>query len=154
MHWGVALSESAARQVLDPAVATRVSVRDLGYSVTPSLVAFGAAVLPVHDAFAVLVPSFVGVYVYDAVRFGGRRAGAVPPWYMVLRRRLTGAAVTCMAFCWAASGPISSFGSTWKHAAVEPETEQALDTLALDTSAPNTDAPDADVADTDAPNTD
>jgi hypothetical protein len=103
VHWGVALSESAARGAgpasAAPRAMPRTSTVDLVYGVVPSILAAGAGVLPARDALAVLMPSHVAAYAYDRLRFRASNA-SVPPWYMPLRRQLTASAVVCMLFAY------------------------------------------------------
>jgi Protein of unknown function (DUF3429) len=123
VHWGVALSECHTK-LLGAASAPRVSIVDLTYGVLPSLVAAGAGVVPARDALTILIPAYVAAYGYDAVRF--RRATAsVPPWYMVLRQRLTLGACLCMAFAYLSRTPSPQVHALTAPVSIEGEVKMA-----------------------------
>ncbi|CDF34821.1 unnamed protein product [Chondrus crispus] len=86
VHWGLALRAP--------------STLDFAYSVTPSLLAWGASLAPLPQGLAILSASFVGAWAWDEVRFRG--ASHVPPWYRTLRRPLTVAAAGGCALAWRA----------------------------------------------------
>lgn len=96
VHWGVALRTAGG------------SARDwdFAYSVCPALAGAAAAVLPVQEGLAVLLPSFGAALVYDSVRFAGEPG--VPQWYARLRKPLTGAAMAgtgiCLGVVWEGGG--------------------------------------------------
>lgn len=86
VHWGVALQSSAMASA-----APASSKRDFTISVVPSLVAWGAAMLPAEEGLFVLSISFAGMLLYDSYRF--RSGQGVPSWYRRLRRPLSLAAI-------------------------------------------------------------
>lgn len=86
VHWGLALRAP--------------STRDFIYSVTPSLIAWGAALAPPPQGLAVLSGGFVAAWMWDEVRFRG--GSKVPSWYRRLRRPLTIAAASGCALAWRA----------------------------------------------------
>lgn len=86
VHWGLALRAP--------------STRDFIYSVTPSLVACGAALAPPQQGLAVLSGGFVAAWAWDEVRFRG--GSQVPRWYRRLRRPLTIAAAGGCVLAWRA----------------------------------------------------
>lgn len=76
VRWGAALGEAGWRP--------------LAVSVTPSLIAFAALLLPPHEAIGVLAVVFGVIGVLDVLR---RPAPEWPAWFMKLRARLSGAVV-------------------------------------------------------------
>ncbi|KAL2649362.1 hypothetical protein R1flu_017490 [Riccia fluitans] len=89
LHWGFAMVDNGGTS---KSVFSRFSVRTLRYvwSVTPSLIAWQALLLPLAPKYAVLITSFGLVLGVDALF---TRMGLLPPWYMPLRILLTSIAM-------------------------------------------------------------
>ena len=99
VHWGKALAD-------EPAIAATFGsdlnwVR-LGWSVTPSLVAWGAMLLSPVAAIFCFVPAFALAFLIDRQAV---RTGFFPEWYLPLRKLLTLGVLTCLII---ASGRIFS----------------------------------------------
>jgi Protein of unknown function (DUF3429) len=122
VHWGVALSETAARNTANGASSDplpAVPAQDFMYGVIPSLVGWGAALLDPRQGIVVLTPALMCAFGYDSYRFRGQGAKSVPAWYFRLRRRLTVGAVLSLGFSFGVSDPRNFAGggkqenSTW-----------------------------------------
>eukprot|EP00899_Mesostigma_viride_P011651 jgi/Mesvir1/20487/Mv12373-RA.1 len=79
VHWGMAMASGGSAG--DRAMATRYI-----WSVTPSLMAWTALLVPEGSGLAALILSLVTAY---AVDHNFARSHLVPPWYLPLRRVLT-----------------------------------------------------------------
>ncbi len=84
VHWGVALSEGPDTDRLWPR---------LGWSVTPALIAWAAAMMTALPALVTLMAGIGAAYVVD---LRARDRGDFPPWYLELRRRLTAVALLAL----------------------------------------------------------
>ncbi len=96
VHWGRAL----AGDRIEP------SWRRLGWAVTPSLIAWGAAFLP--DAVLALVTYVAGFSLAYFVDIRATHAGIFPAWYGTLRKILSIAVLACLLITLLGSGGIVS----------------------------------------------
>eukprot|EP00873_Tetraselmis_striata_P007419 jgi/Tetstr1/427683/TSEL_017808.t1 len=88
VHWGMAMAEYGGRALSSKAAGERYL-----WSVTPSLVAFPAVMLPPAQASIVITGTLAAAYVVDG-RFTAN--GLLPKWYMALRLPLTVGAISGM----------------------------------------------------------
>ena len=80
VHWGLAIAG------FGPTGNDNVSFRRLAFSVTPSLIGWGALLLPRTAGLLVLAGAFAWLLVFD---WRASRKAEVPAWYPRLRRPLT-----------------------------------------------------------------
>jgi len=85
IRWGLAIVQGSQT--------SRRLFRLLGLSVTPSLVAWAALVMPDEFGWMTLAAGFVVMLVVD---IWAARSGEAPSWYPMLRWPLTGAAVASL----------------------------------------------------------
>jgi hypothetical protein len=89
IHWGLAIAG------FGPRANDEASFRRLAFSVTPSLVGWGALLVPPPSGLMLLAVAFVWLLVFDSQ--ASRKAQA-PAWYPRLRRPLTLAVVASLTF--------------------------------------------------------
>ena len=94
VHWGRALAGDA----VEP------SWKRLGWGVTPSVIAWGAAFLT--DAVLAIVLYVAGFALAFFVDIRAARAGLFPPWYGTLRKILSIAVLACLLVTLLGSGGI------------------------------------------------
>tara|TARA_A100001037_G_C15145865_1_gene636278 strand:- start:2359 stop:2805 length:447 start_codon:yes stop_codon:yes gene_type:complete len=87
IQWGLAIAPSESGE------ADANLFRRLGWSVVPSLIAWGAMLLQVRAGLLVLAVAFVIVLLLD---LQACRRGEAPPWYPNLRLPLTAAVVSSL----------------------------------------------------------
>jgi hypothetical protein len=85
LHWGFTM--------MSPGMSERARWTWMGWSVIPSLAAWGAGMLPYRVAIALLVITFVVHLILDH-RFAP--VSGLPPWYLRLRRGLTAVVVASL----------------------------------------------------------
>lgn len=92
VHWGVAVARLPDGRT-DGDAGSAAAVQ-MAVSVVPALLAWSALMMtPVYALFT-LIATLGGTFLYDAAQ---RRGGALPAWYLVLRKPLTLGAMVLLA---------------------------------------------------------